>query len=73
MAEGQPALEPILRKAAQLAIPLIVLGEYRMGLIPFAAIYLEFEYRKPNRARSQGQAFIGANEVPAWRPPLAPN
>lgn len=32
MAEGEPALEPILRKAAQLAIPVIVLGEYRYGI-----------------------------------------
>lgn len=29
MAEWESALEPILRKAAQTAIPVIVLGEYR--------------------------------------------
>jgi tRNA(fMet)-specific endonuclease VapC len=32
MAEGEPALEPILREAAQLAVPVIVLGEYRYGI-----------------------------------------
>jgi tRNA(fMet)-specific endonuclease VapC len=32
VAEGEPALEPILRKAAQIAIPVIVLGEYRYGI-----------------------------------------
>lgn len=29
VANGEAALEPILRKAAQIAIPVIVLGEYR--------------------------------------------
>jgi tRNA(fMet)-specific endonuclease VapC len=32
MVEGEPSLEPILRKAEQLAIPVIVLGEYRYGI-----------------------------------------
>lgn len=32
VAEGEPALEPILRKAAQVAVPVIVLGEYRYGI-----------------------------------------
>jgi predicted nucleic acid-binding protein len=32
LAEGEPALEPILRKAAQIALPVIVLGEYRYGI-----------------------------------------
>lgn len=32
MAEGEAALEPVLRKAAQIAIPVIVLGEYRYGI-----------------------------------------
>ena len=32
VAEGVSALEPILRKAAQVAIPVIVLGEYRYGI-----------------------------------------
>jgi predicted nucleic acid-binding protein len=32
IAEGEAALEPILRKAAQIAIPVIVLGEYRYGI-----------------------------------------
>jgi tRNA(fMet)-specific endonuclease VapC len=32
MADGQSTLEPILRKAAQIAIPVIVLGEYRYGI-----------------------------------------
>ena len=32
LAEGEPALESILRKAAQVAIPVIVLGEYRYGI-----------------------------------------
>ena len=31
-AEGDTALEPVLRKAAQVAIPVIVLGEYRYGI-----------------------------------------
>ena len=31
-AEGDSALEPILRTAAQVAIPVIVLGEYRYGI-----------------------------------------
>jgi len=29
VAEGEPALGPIIRKAAQIAVPVIVLGEYR--------------------------------------------
>jgi tRNA(fMet)-specific endonuclease VapC len=33
VAEGDRALEPILRKAAQVAIPVIVLGEYRYGIL----------------------------------------
>jgi tRNA(fMet)-specific endonuclease VapC len=32
VAQGESALEPILRKAAQVAIPVIVLGEYRYGI-----------------------------------------
>ena len=32
LAEGDAALEPIIRRAAQLAIPVIVLGEYRYGI-----------------------------------------
>jgi tRNA(fMet)-specific endonuclease VapC len=32
VAEGETALEPILRKAAQIAVPVIVLGEYRYGI-----------------------------------------
>ena len=32
VAEGEAALEPILRRAAQLAIPVVVLGEYRYGI-----------------------------------------
>lgn len=32
MADGQSTLEPIVRKAAQIAIPVIVLGEYRYGI-----------------------------------------
>jgi len=31
-AEGEPALAPILHKAIQIAIPVIVLGEYRYGI-----------------------------------------
>jgi tRNA(fMet)-specific endonuclease VapC len=30
--EGDPVLAPLLRKAAQIAIPVIVLGEYRYGI-----------------------------------------
>ncbi len=32
LAEGDAALEPILRKANQISIPVIVLGEYRYGI-----------------------------------------
>jgi tRNA(fMet)-specific endonuclease VapC len=32
VAEGEAAIEPILRKAVQIAIPVIVLGEYRYGI-----------------------------------------
>ena len=32
LAEGEPALEPVLRRAVQVAIPVIVLGEYRYGI-----------------------------------------
>jgi len=32
LAEGEPGLEPLLRKATQIAIPVIVLGEYRYGI-----------------------------------------
>lgn len=32
VADGDRALEPILRKAVQVAIPVIVLGEYRYGI-----------------------------------------
>ena len=32
IADGESSLEPVLRKAAQIAIPVIVLGEYRYGI-----------------------------------------
>ena len=32
LAEGEPALNSVLRQAAQVAIPVIVLGEYRYGI-----------------------------------------
>jgi tRNA(fMet)-specific endonuclease VapC len=32
IAEGDAALEPILRDAKQIAVPVIVLGEYRYGV-----------------------------------------
>lgn len=32
IADGNPALEPLLRKANEVAIPVIVLGEYRYGI-----------------------------------------
>ncbi len=32
MAEGDPLLEVVISKAAELAIPVIVLGEYRYGI-----------------------------------------
>lgn len=32
MADGVAELEPLLRKAAEVAIPVIVLGEYRYGI-----------------------------------------
>jgi tRNA(fMet)-specific endonuclease VapC len=32
LADGESALAPILRKAKQIAIPVIVLGEYRYGI-----------------------------------------
>jgi predicted nucleic acid-binding protein len=31
-AEGEPAIEPLLREATQIAVPVIVLGEYRHGI-----------------------------------------
>ncbi len=32
LAEGDATLEPILRRAAQVAIPVVVLGEFRYGI-----------------------------------------
>jgi tRNA(fMet)-specific endonuclease VapC len=32
LAEGELRIEPILRKATQIAVPVIVLGEYRYGI-----------------------------------------
>jgi predicted nucleic acid-binding protein len=32
LADGESALEPVLRRAAEIAIPVIVLGEYRYGI-----------------------------------------
>jgi tRNA(fMet)-specific endonuclease VapC len=32
VAEGDSAIEPLLRRAAEVAIPVIVLGEYRFGI-----------------------------------------
>lgn len=32
VADGEGALEPILSKAAEIAVPVIVLGEYRYGI-----------------------------------------
>lgn len=32
MADGDPSLEPILGSASELALPVIVLGEYRYGI-----------------------------------------
>jgi tRNA(fMet)-specific endonuclease VapC len=32
IADGDAALEPILRTAAELAVPVVVLGEYRYGI-----------------------------------------
>ena len=32
MVEGETSLEPVLRKAEHLAIPVIVIGEYRYGI-----------------------------------------
>jgi tRNA(fMet)-specific endonuclease VapC len=32
IAEGELRLEPILRKATQIAVPVVVLGEYRYGI-----------------------------------------
>jgi predicted nucleic acid-binding protein len=32
LAEGEPALDSVLREAAQVALPVIVLGEYRYGI-----------------------------------------
>jgi tRNA(fMet)-specific endonuclease VapC len=31
-AEGDPAIEPLIRQAAQIEVPAIVLGEYRFGI-----------------------------------------
>lgn len=30
--EGDPGIEPLLRKASRIAIPVVVLGEYRYGI-----------------------------------------
>ncbi len=32
LADGESALEPILRGAVEVAVPVIVLGEYRYGI-----------------------------------------
>lgn len=32
LVEGDPAMEPLLRRATQIALPVIVLGEYRYGI-----------------------------------------
>jgi tRNA(fMet)-specific endonuclease VapC len=32
VADGDAALEPIFRKSAEIAVPVIVLGEYRYGI-----------------------------------------
>lgn len=32
VADGAPSLEPILREAPEIAVPVIVLGEYRYGI-----------------------------------------
>lgn len=32
LVDGDPAIEPLLRKVPQIAIPVIVLGEYRYGI-----------------------------------------
>lgn len=32
MADGDPMLEPILHRAVEIAVPVIVLGEYRYGI-----------------------------------------
>jgi tRNA(fMet)-specific endonuclease VapC len=32
VADGDPSLEPILSKAAEIAVPVVVLGEYRYGI-----------------------------------------
>ena len=33
MAEGDPALKPVLLQASELAIPVVALGEYRYGIL----------------------------------------
>lgn len=33
MADGDAALEPVLRRAGEIAVPAIVLGEYRYGIM----------------------------------------
>jgi tRNA(fMet)-specific endonuclease VapC len=32
IADGEPKMEPVLRRASEIAIPVIVLGEYRFGI-----------------------------------------
>ena len=32
MADGDPELEPLLEHAAEIAVPVIVLGEYKYGI-----------------------------------------
>ena len=53
LAEGERALEAILRKAAQVALPVIVLGEYRYGI-------------SHSRYRKQHEQWLG-EFLPAFR------
>ena len=53
VAEGNAALLPILRQASQIAIPVIVLGEYRYGI-------------SQSRHRAQYERWL-ANYLPTFR------
>ncbi len=52
-ADGDQALEPIFREAAELAVPVIVLGEYRYGI-------------RQSRERARYEAWL-SESLPAFR------
>jgi predicted nucleic acid-binding protein len=53
VADGDPAVEPILREAAEVALPVIVLGEFRYGI-------------QQSRSRTQYERWL-ADSIPSYR------